>query len=478
MQEDELDCDNVKLVAEVNEDLTKLLKYKVYKRRWFILLVICILNSSNAMLWLSFAPVADQTAKYFELSLDQVNWLSLIFLVVAIPVGFGTTWMLDTLGLRTSLILSSWLNMTGSILRFLSILDNIPVGLRNYPLLMAGQTLCALAQPLVLLSPTKLAAIWFPENQRATANMIASMSNPLGILFANIFSPMIVGSKEKIPQLLGIYTIPAAIVCLLATAGIRNRVPPTPSSSSALASSSEPFLAGVKLLVRNKPYMILLTCFGAGIGLFTSFSTLLQQILCVKGYSNDLAGLCGALFVVFGILGAFLLGLYVDRTKKFIEVTKISFCLAALASIAFAVVSQMRTQGIAVAVVSSLFGMFGFAIYPISMELAVECSYPIGEATSAGLIFISGQIQGIIFIMLFQLLTKELADDPQYTCALSWKVPTLVMAAFCSAGACLFVIFFHTEYKRLKEEAVATNSQAIEQNNGIDNEAEPELLQA
>ncbi|MGH0147929.1 UNVERIFIED_CONTAM: hypothetical protein FKN15_031593 [Acipenser sinensis] len=291
MQEDELDCDNVKLVAEVNEDLTKLLKYKVYKRRWFILLVICILNSSNAMLWLSFAPVADQTAKYFELSLDQVNWLSLIFLVVAIPVGFGTTWMLDTLGLRTSL---------------------------------------------------------------------------------------------------GIYTIPAAIVCLLATAGIRNRVPPTPSSSSALASSSEPFLAGVKLLVRNKPYMILLTCFGAGIGIFTSFSTLLQQILCVKGYSNDLAGLCGALFVVFGILGAFLLGLYVDRTKKFIEVTKISFCLAALASIAFAVVSQMRTQGIAVAVVSSLFGMFGFAIYPISMELAVECSYPIGEATSAGLIFISG----------------------------------------------------------------------------------------
>lgn len=47
---------------------------------------------------------------------------------------------------------------------------------------------------------------------------------------------------------LGIYTIPAAIVCLLATVGIRNRVPPTPPSNSALASSSEPFLAGVKLV--------------------------------------------------------------------------------------------------------------------------------------------------------------------------------------------------------------------------------------
>lgn len=32
--------------------------------------------------------------------------------------------------------------------------------------------------------------------------------------------------------------------------------------------------------------MILLVCFGSGIGIFTCFSTLLEQILCVKGYSN------------------------------------------------------------------------------------------------------------------------------------------------------------------------------------------------
>lgn len=53
-------------------------------------------------------------------------------------------------------------------------------------------------------------------------------------------------------------------------------------------------------------------------------------------------------------------------------------------------VSQMRNQGIAVAVACSLFGFFGFSIYPVAMELSVECSYPVGEATSAGLIFISG----------------------------------------------------------------------------------------
>ena len=41
---------------------------------------------------------------------------------------------------------------------------------------MIGQTLAALAQPFLLGSPTKLAAVWFGANERATANMIASLS--------------------------------------------------------------------------------------------------------------------------------------------------------------------------------------------------------------------------------------------------------------------------------------------------------------
>lgn len=52
------------------------------------------------------------------------------------------------------------------------------------------------------------------------------------------------------------------------------------------------------------------------------------------------AGLTGALFIIFGLIGAFFLGLYVDRTKKFTETTKISFILSALTSIGFAVVNM------------------------------------------------------------------------------------------------------------------------------------------
>lgn len=45
----------------------------------------------------------------------------------------------------------------------------------RYPILLLGQTLAACAQPFVMFAPTKLAALWFAGNQRATANMLASM---------------------------------------------------------------------------------------------------------------------------------------------------------------------------------------------------------------------------------------------------------------------------------------------------------------
>lgn len=75
------------------------------------------------------------------------------------------------------MILGSWLNMAGAVVRVVGVLSYLPQ-YTMFPVVMTGQTLCSLAQPLIIFSPTKLAALWFPEHQRATANMIASMCEP------------------------------------------------------------------------------------------------------------------------------------------------------------------------------------------------------------------------------------------------------------------------------------------------------------
>lgn len=54
----------------------------------------------SSQIWLTFAPVANQSAQHLKVGLEEINWLSLVYMVVAIPLSFGTTWMLDTFGLR------------------------------------------------------------------------------------------------------------------------------------------------------------------------------------------------------------------------------------------------------------------------------------------------------------------------------------------------------------------------------------------
>ncbi len=45
-----------------------------------------------------------------------------------------------------------------------------------------------------------------------------------------------------------------------------------------------------------------------------------------------------------------------------------------------------------IAVTIFCFGAFGFAIYPIGLEMGVEATYPVAEATSSGLIIMAGSV--------------------------------------------------------------------------------------
>ena len=69
----------------------------------------------------------------------------------------------------------TWVNAIGAIIRMIASLD---VGNSNrYWVALIGQIIAASAQPIVLPMPTKVAAIWFGENERTLANTIATIGN-------------------------------------------------------------------------------------------------------------------------------------------------------------------------------------------------------------------------------------------------------------------------------------------------------------
>ena len=79
------------------------------------------------------------------------------------------------------------MNAVGAAVRMLSGYNFISQDTK-FIVVMGGQTLGALAQPFLIGSPTKLAALWFGADERATANMIASLSKSFQGKFSFLFA--------------------------------------------------------------------------------------------------------------------------------------------------------------------------------------------------------------------------------------------------------------------------------------------------
>ncbi len=98
-------------------------------------------------------------------------------------------WSARRFGLRMAILSAGFANGFGAALRLAS--SFLPPSLR-FPVGMVGQSIASVAYPFIMFLPTKVAGAWFPDTQRGLATMIATMSNPLGVLLASLVSPQLV----------------------------------------------------------------------------------------------------------------------------------------------------------------------------------------------------------------------------------------------------------------------------------------------
>ncbi|XP_053379959.1 solute carrier family 49 member A3-like [Mercenaria mercenaria] len=197
--------------------------YKVYPSRWIMLFIASSLNLSTSMNWITFAAAADTSVEFYNISTLQLNILSMCFVLVTIPVGLTAAWVTDTFGLRATFMIAAWSNGVGSLLRNVSAMDIVPLS-SKYSVVLIGQILIACGEKFVMMIPTKLAALWFPENRRALANMIGGIimlgllllgfhmisllaADAVGNMVAFIVVPVMVDVKSDIPSMLWVMSV-------------------------------------------------------------------------------------------------------------------------------------------------------------------------------------------------------------------------------------------------------------------------------
>lgn len=224
------------------------------------------------------------------------------------------------------------------------------------------------------------------------------------------------------------------------------------------------FLAGLKACMLSKQYLILFFVMGGGIGMFNCLYTIMQELLCPSGYSNSFVGLCAALMIIGGIVGAAGSGIFVDRSKMYEETLKVSMGLAVVFGLIFMQLTLHTNLSPFLAFTCVLFGIFGLASYPVGLELSAECTFPVSEATSTGLIVLSGQVQSVLYVMVMKQFARPLQPErmDNQVCTLDAedtknqpKDNTQAVMVFSLLAALLvlvLVIFFKPVYRRIEVE--------------------------
>lgn len=185
--------------------------------------------------------------------------------------------------------------------------------------------------------------------------------------------------------------------------------PPTPPTASS-GLSRTPLLSSFGHMLRSPPSYVVLITFGTYVGLFNSFASLLNQILYPYGYSEDEAGICGAVMIVVGLVTAAILSPILDRTHAYILSIRILCPLVALSYLAFIWAPQTRTIE-APYILGGILGAASFSLLPCALEYLVEITYPASPEISSALCWAMGQLLGGVFVIVQNALKDGRSVD-------------------------------------------------------------------
>ncbi len=346
--------------------------------RWLVLAGFGLLVASTQLLWLSFAPVTAQARQALGVSETAVGDLAglfpLMYVLLALPTGRWTDRRF-----APALSAGALLTAGGAVLR--------TAGPSSYAWVFAGQFVLAVGQPLVLNATTKIAARYFPPQQRTVAISVGTAAQFCGILLAAMTGDLLTraGGLRLLLQVHAAVAVLAAGCVLVAV-----RVP-------AAFVEESPARVPLGWLLRDSLLWRLAGLLFIGMGVFNAVATWLDGILADFGYP-DSGGALIAVMTVAGILGAAVLPGAAARhgRRRAMLLATIATTVAVFASVA--TVHALAFISVALAVE----GFVLLAGLPVALDWSELHVGPGRAATATGFLLLAGNAGGVVLVLLVQ----------------------------------------------------------------------------
>uniref|UniRef100_A0A4X2KZE7 Choline/ethanolamine transporter FLVCR1 n=1 Tax=Vombatus ursinus TaxID=29139 RepID=A0A4X2KZE7_VOMUR len=373
-------------------------------RRFAVLLIFSLYSLVNAFQWIQYSIISNVFEDFYGVPSMDIDWLSMIYMLVYVPLIFPAAWLLNKWGLRLTALLGSGFNALGAWVKCGSVARDL------YWVTMLGQLLCSVAQVFILGLPSHVASVWFGPREVSTACATAVLGNQLGVAVGFLLPPVLVPNTKNDTTLMahnisimfyGTASV-ATFLFILTVIAFKEKPPFPPSESQAVIQhnvSEYSYKQSIMNLFKNMPFVLLLISYGIMTGSFYSVSTLLNQMILTYYEGEEVsAGLIGLTLVVAGMVGSIFCGLWLDYTKTYKQTTLIVYILSFIGMVIFTFTLNLGHL-IIVFITGGALGFFMTGYLPLGFEFAVEITYPESEGTSSGLLNASAQLFGIFFTL-------------------------------------------------------------------------------
>lgn len=405
-------------------------KCKVYKRRWYILIIFSIVASLNNLIWNTWGPIQGTSQVAFGWDNTTItllaDWGPISFVVAVVPM----CWLMDMKGLRIAVLVAVFCEFIGAGLRCIPLHD---LTLETW-VIHCAQFITGIGGPIAMAAAPMVSAAWFPPEQRTTATAISSLACYSGTALSFVIGPLLVpdvlnyASKVELDNatvkgeisfiklrnvfneterlrfkgnIMNLMYIEFAItvvtmLCVIIHFPDKPKLPP----SVTAAIGRLEFKVGAKSLLKNAQFWLLVFIYGIGTGVYGGWCSILDLNLSQFKISQKTAGWLGFGAVLAGSVSGISLSILADHFTRYMKLIVIALLTGATASLTVFTLICAGTLPYSKAVLylTSIFGgFFVNGTIPLFFELAVESTYPVAEGITSGFLTFSNNFLQIVF---------------------------------------------------------------------------------
>lgn len=378
----------------------------IYKRRWFMLFLFSLNTAMNGCLFMSISPINDIARKYYDVPSVGIEWLSNMCVLTYVALALPASVLISHWGIRPVIFGAATCNFLGTALHYAGHDKD------RFYFVLLGQAFVAVAYSSILQMPGKLSALWFPENERATATSVGVVMNLFGVAIGFMQPSLMVEASshnnviERDLRNFYLAQLAMSATILLVTFAYQEK-PPTPPTCVP-DRDPIPFFDSLKMLWQNKYFIFLSQSYGIYFGCFVAIFVLVNPMVTdiyPYGYEMQI-GWMGFWNNMVAIVSFIFIGLLLDRYHKY-QLTAIILNLTSLIVWLVWVVVLTNTKSFtAIYIIYVLIGLFFVPYFAVGIEQAAEMTYPVSEETSSSVILVLGNVYAFIFIVALGVLAE------------------------------------------------------------------------